>query len=355
MTSNIFSEEDIFKIVFLQFPTKIKDLIFSESEVDIKNWGKDYLSKNKNIEKYIYEACEALQIFGISYTKYKKELSIYTDEELNSDIGEIVGRSFEIETRLTLRRAFELFIESLYFEEIKSNKENIFRHFFLIKNLKALYSRENNLKKFCDLSSSFDVKAISEIRQELSNLNISTSFYISKDRDYQKDKDVVYLLKSYSKLFEEAVGKMSDSQKLIIGESYQSYAETSEVIHGYSGGPKFNLKNYHQEITGLYATIYILSLNILKNIISIGEQNINDKTLIESIKGLRTDLSDNFLIKIGDFVTVKKEVKAKVVEILVSKYGCKKYKVEYADKRGDWNMSFEQEWFLLKDLTKIPN
>jgi len=347
-------EENFFKPILFEFPNLLKNSISSENQKT--DWSKDYLSKNKNIEKYIYEACTALQIFGVSYTKCKKELSIYSDEELNNGIGEVVGRSFEIEARLTLRRTQELFIESWYFKEIINDKKNVFRNFFLIKNLKAFYSRETNLKKFCDLSSSFDIKAISDIRQELQNLNISTPFYISKNKDYQKDEDMVRLLKSHSKLFEEATGKMSDGQKLILGESYQSYAETSDVIHGYSGGPKFNLKNYHQEVDGLYARVVVLASNILKHLAIIGKDCIGNSDLIEAINGLETDnLPKSFLINIGDNVLVKREVKAKVAEISVSKYGCKKYKVEYTDKRGDWSWSFEQEWFLLKDLTRLSN
>lgn len=348
------TEDNFFRPIFFQFPTLLKKGI--SSGINVGDWGKDYLSKHKNIEKYIYEACEALQIYGISYTKHNKELGIYSDEELNNGIGEVVGRNFEIEARLTLRRTQELFIESWHFKEIKSNKENVFRHFFLIKSLKAFYSRENNLKKFCDLSSSFDVKVISEIRQELKNLNISTPFYISNNKDYTKDEDMVRLLKSHSKLFEEAIEKLSDGQKLIFGESYQSYAETSDVIHGYSGGPKFNLKNYHQEINGLYARIAVLASNILKHLALIGENCVGNNDLIGAINELKTDaLPKSFLINIGDDVLVKRQVKAKVIEMSISKYGCKKYKVEYIDKRGDWSWSFEQEWFLLKDLAKLSS
>jgi len=146
-------------------------------------------------EKYVFEACEALQIFGISYTKYKKELAIYSDEELNAGAGEIVGRNFEIEARLTLRRATELFLESWCFKETEIDKESILRHYFLIKNLKAFYLRDYNLKEFCDLSSSFDVKVISEIKLEMGKIDIPTPFYINGNKDYRTDKDIIHLIK----------------------------------------------------------------------------------------------------------------------------------------------------------------
>ncbi len=347
-------DNDFFRPILFQFPTLLKDAVSSESK--ITDWSKDYLSKNSNVEKYIFEACNEILLSGISYLKHNKELNIYSDQELNQGTGEVVGRNFEIEARLALRRLQELFIESWYFKELKNSQENTFRHFFLIKNLKAFYSRENNLKKFCELSSSFDTKVISEIREELNNLNLQTPFYIAKDKDYKKDSDVIYLLKSYVKLFEDATNKISEGQKVSLGESYQVYAETSEVIHGYSGGPKFNLKNYHQETQALYGRVAILASNILKHLVTIGEDAIQDKDLVEAIKGLKTDsLPDAFTLDIGDVVLVKKQIRAKITDISVSKFGCKKYKVEYVDKRGEWSWAFEQEWFLLKDLVKFPS
>lgn len=347
-------EEMFINPVLFKLPSLLKGSVFSEAQkID---WAKDYLSKNKNIEKYVYEACEALQIFGISYIKYKKELDIYSDKELNDGAGEIVGRNFEIEARLTLRRAVELFIESWYFKKTETDKESILRYYFLIRNLKAFHLREYNLKEFCDLSSAFDVKVVSEIRQELNNIDIPTPFYINEKKDYKKDKDIVRLMRTYAQLFKEVVGKMPDGQRSIVGESYQLYAETSEVLHGYSGGLKFNLKNYHQEIDGLYARMAILSANILSNVVTISEKCIGNSELINAIKGIELDsLPEAFLLSVGDNVLVRRAIKAEVTEISVSKYGCKKYKVRYADKRGIWSMAFEQEWFLVKDLIKIPD
>ena len=60
-----------------------------------------------------------------------------------------------------------------------------------------------------------------------------------------------------------------------------------------------------------------------------------------------------FTLNVGDTVLVLRQIKAEIVEISQSKYNCKKYKVKYDDKRGDWSWSFEREWFLLKELTKL--
>ena len=341
-------DEDFFRPILFIFPNILKNSVSTATD------KKDYLAKNKNIQKYIFEACEKLQIIGISYAKYKKELVRYSDEDLNQGVGEIVGRNFEVEARLALRRTLELFVESWHFKEVKSDKENVFRHFFLIKNLKAFHSRKSNTEMFCEMKLEFDTKAISEIRSELSKITIQNPFYLANGKNYQNDSEVKNLVKSFFKLFQEGLPQMAEGPKAIAGESYQIYAETSEVIHGYSGGPNFNLRNYHREIWAIYARAAVLASNILKHLITIGGDTINNNDITEAISGLETDtLPQNISLKIGDKVIVLNQIRAEIVEISTSKYGCKKYKVKYEDKRGDRSWSFEREWFLLKELAKI--
>ncbi len=342
--------------LFFEFTDLLKKAVAISSEQKIL-FGKDYLSKDKNIEKYIYEACEAIQLTGVSYLKYKRDVSHYSDDELNKSMGEICGRNYEVEARLAYRRILELFIESLLFSKVNENKEGVFRYFFLAKNLKAFYSRNKNSEDICDMSLQFDKKVISEIKKELSGFGFKqVPFYISirnrKPRDFNNDKDIPDLIKGYSALFKESIVQLSESQRLAVGNSYQSYSAASEVVHGYSGGPKFDLKHYHQEMLGLYAKIYLLTLSILKQLILIGGDKINNLELIGSIQSLKTETSN---LNIGDIVTVKNEVKAKIIYASVSKSGCKKYRVEYIDKRGSWNFSFDEEWFLFEDLKKLQS
>src|SRR3989344_7662897 len=347
-------EEDFFRPILFQFPNLLKESVSSEE--DINNWGKDYLSKNKSVEKYIHDACEALQICGISYTKYKKELVAYSDNELNQKTGKVVGKNFEIEARLALRRMLELFVESWHFKEIVADKERVFRRFFLIKNLKAFHSRKSNVEEFCDFILDFDTKAILEIRTELGSLSVQSVFYLANGKDFKKDGDVKDLTKSFFKLLKEAMPKMPDGQREMVGGSYQLYAETSEVVHGYSGGLTFNLKNYNQEIGGLYARVAVLASNILKHLAIIGDNYVGNNDIKEAINGLKTEsLPQSFLFSVVDKVLVLKQIKAEIVEVSASKYGCKKYKVKYDDKRENWSWSFNREWFLLKEISKLPN
>lgn len=345
-------EESFFCSLLFLFPNILKESV--SSKTDTEGWRKDYLSNNKNIEKYIYNACDALQICGISYTKYKKELEQYSDEELNNGAGEIVGRNFEIEARLMLRRILELFVESCNFKEIKNDREKIFRHFFLIRSLKVFYTRKSNAKEFCDFDLEFDTNAISEIRTELSTISIQNPFYLNNNKDFSKDGDIKHLLKPFRNLLEDAMSKMTDGLRGMIGESYQLYAETSDVVHGFSGGPNFNLHNYHQEVFALYARSAALASNILKYLVVIGESQINNTEIMEAIEGLKTDdLPQNYIFNVGDKVLVLRQIKAEIVEISQSKYKCKKYRVRYDDKREDCSWSFERKWFLLKELTKL--
>lgn len=218
----------------------------------------------------------------------------------------------------------------------------------------AFYSRKTNLEKFCDIFSSFDEKVINEIRQELQQLSILKPFYIEEKKNYQSDGDMFKLLKSFSSLLKDSLIKMPENQRLILGESYQLYSEMSNTVHGYSGGPKFDLQSYHTVVDGLYARVFILASCILKNLATIGHDCLKDSTITEALNSLETDnLPNSFLICIGDKVLVKGKILAKVTDVSVSKYGCKKYRVEYVDKREEWTFAFDQDWFLLKDLKKL--
>lgn len=344
--------EGFFRPIFFLFPDILKKSV--SSETDIKDWKKDYLAKNKNIEKYIYNACESLQVSGISYIKYTKELQRYSDEELNKGLGEIVGRNFEIEARLMLRRTLELFVESWHFKEIKNDREGAVRYFFLLRNLKAFYTRKSNTKEFCDFHLEFDTKVISEIRRELDSISVQNPFYMVNNKDFNKDGDIKYLFKSFRNLLESVMPRMADGLREMVGESYQLYAETSDVVHGFSGGPNFNLRNYHQEVMALYARSAVLASNILKYLLVISEGQINNADIKEAIDGLRTDgLPQKFTFNVGDKVLVLRQIKAEIVEISQSKYKCKKYKVKYNDNSNECSWSFEREWFLLKELTKL--
>lgn len=344
--------ESFFRPILFLFPNILKKSV--SSETDIEDWKKDYLAKNKNIEKYIYNACELLQVCGISYTKYTKELQRYSDEELNKGAGEIVGRNFKIEARLMLRRTLELFVESWHFKEIKNDKEGAARYFFLLRNLKAFYTRKSNAKEFCDFDLEFDTKVISEIRTELGSISVQNPFYLVNNKDFNKDGDIKHLLKPFRNLLEDAMPGITDGLREMVGESYQLYAETSDIVHGFSGGPNFNLRNYHQEVMALYARLAVLASNILKYLVVISEGQIDNTEIKETIDGLRTDgLPQKFTLNVGDKVLVLRQIKAEIVEISQSKYKCKKYKVKYDDKRDEWSWSFEREWFLLKELTKL--
>lgn len=345
-------DEHFFKPILFLFPDLLKKDVSKES--DVVSWQNDYLSKDKNVKKYIYKACESLQIIGISYLKYQKELKRYSDDELSIKSGLIVGKNFEVEARLMLRRALELLIETWHFKSITKNKERIFRHFFLIKNLQAFHVRKKNTKYFCDFDLEFDAKAIGDIQKALDTLSTSIVFYLTKNKDYKKDGDVKELTKNFRVLLEDAMPNMPDGVRIMVGDSYQLYAESSEVVHGSSGGPEFNLSNYHQGITALYARTAILASNVLKHLAVIGEDEINDNELKEAINELKTDqISNEFVLTVGDRVMVLGQIEAVIKEVASTRFGCKKYRVEYDDKRGDWSWSFNREWFLLKDLRKV--
>ncbi len=336
--------------VFGELPQRLKQCAAKNSDVDL--WRKDYLSKQTNVQKYVFLACEQLQIIGVSYLKYNRDLTRYTSGELATENGNIVARSFEKEARLCLRRASELFIESWNFQ-LAGDKESILRTYFLIRSLEAFYKRKRNSEKYCNLVRKWDTSVIKEIRDALRDRDLNT-FFLNSNRDPQLDTGMRKLRKGYLDMLDDSIPKMTPRERLAVGESYQLYAETSDVIHGFTGNAEFKLENVHREIESIFARIGILSVHILKCLAGIGEKVLDCPEILTALNSLETgDLSEHMKVNVGDLVLVKNEVKARVVEISVSKFGCEKYRVEFCDKRGEFTFSFEETEYVRSDLRKL--
>ncbi len=343
--------DSFFSLVFFMFPQKLKKC--ASQGADIKEWRRDYLSKQKNIQKYIFDACEQIQTFGVTYQKYKRELKRYSSSELQSDIGNVISRSFEKEARLILRRAMELFIESWNFNKV-SNKEESIRYYFLIRALQAFYGRKTNLKEFCDYDKKWDEQVVDEIKNSLIGIALDSNFYFEKSRSPQNDKDILYLRKSFKKILKDSLKQMTEKERFAVGGSYQLYAETSEVIHAFSGSTEFKLIDVHKELTAIYARTAVLAFHILKNLSGIGNGVLVCNELLQALNNFDTNKFSGFLdIQEGDLVLVRNEVKAKVIKVEVSGYGCKKYHVQFCDKRNGWSFGFQDTVFLREELQKL--
>ncbi len=66
------SIEDITREGLFRTPQRIKEC--AVKGIDINKCERDILSKNNNIQKYVYQACKQIQIFGIAYQKFLKEI-----------------------------------------------------------------------------------------------------------------------------------------------------------------------------------------------------------------------------------------------------------------------------------------
>jgi len=346
------SIEDITLEAFFRTPQRIKEC--AASGIDINKCERDILSKNNNIQKYVYQACKQIQTFGISYQKFLKEIGNLNKKghEL-TDSEEMVVRSFEKEANLMLRSAVELYIESWNFAR-ESKKEEAIRAYYLVKTLQAFFKRNRNSEKYCDYPQQGDILNIVDIRKELKNLT-TTFFFFAKGKNLQKDKDVIHLTKSYTTLLDEALKHMTPRERFALGESYQQYVNTSDSIHGYAGSPVFEIDDVQEFMKVLYGGVYILAVYTQKNLTKIGSGVLPCQGLLDALDGIESDdFNGDLKIDIGDSVLVKRQIKAVVKNVMFSDYGCARYEVEFNDKRGDASWSFEKTLYLRKDLQKLP-
>lgn len=346
------SLDDIIREALFRTPQRIKEC--AVTGIDINKCERDILSKNNNIQKYVSQACKQIQTFGISYEKYLKEIGNLNKKghEL-TDSEEMVVRSFEKEANLMLRSAVELYIESWNFAR-ESQKEEAIRAHYLVKTLQAYFKRNSNSEKYCEYPLKGDSLNVADIRKELKTLS-TAFFFFAKGRDPQKDNDVIYLTKSYTVLLDEALKHMTPRERFALGESYQQYVNTSDSIHGYTGSPVFEIDDVQDFMKVLYGGVYILAVYTQKNLTKIGSGVLPCQDLLDALDGIESDdFNGDLKIDIGDRVLVKRQIKAIVKNITFSTYGCAKYEVEFGDKRGDASWSFDETFYLRKDLEKLP-
>jgi hypothetical protein len=82
---------------------------------------------------------------------------------------------------------------------------------------------------------------IKEIRDTLKDRSLDV-FFLNPNRDPQLDAGMRKLRKGYLEMLDDSIRKMTPRERLAIGESYQLYAETSDVIHGFTGSAEFKLE-----------------------------------------------------------------------------------------------------------------
>jgi len=120
------------------------------------------------------------------------------------------------------------------------DKETL-RTYFLIRALESFYKRKRNSEKYCNLVRKWDTSVIKEIRDTLKDRSLDV-FFLNPNRDPQLDAGMRKLRKGYLEMLDDSIRKMTPRERLAIGESYQLYAETSDVIHGFTGSAEFKLE-----------------------------------------------------------------------------------------------------------------
>lgn len=349
------THEDPTNPILFWFPEELKKVL----SFDVETSQKDYTYKTKNIERYIYDACQVLQLCGVSYNKYITDLSRYTDEELKTGAGQMVGINFEIEARLHLRRLMERFVELKNFCEVSQiDREKTIRQYHLLKVLQAYSQKLFNEKEFIAeaIHANYYEERIENIKKELGVL--SSAFYLDTSRSIQRAQDIPYLIKRFNGFLKLSLPLMNDMEKQVMGNSYQQYAETSNVLHSYSGLAKFKSERYHNELKAIYAMIHIISICILKDLAKLAGPLFEEyPSIISGISLLKNDLPDFLQISVGDEVVVRKHgVKGRVLEIKESQYKIKIYKLEFVEKIGVLTVAMNRDRYLLGELMKyIPD
>lgn len=238
------------------------------------------------------------------------------------------------------RKLTEILVDAISFRKL-SNNELYFRHFLLMTELKRKRRLFQDFRTYHACKSENLEYQISDLKDEINKLLPSLDpakvWYAHK-----KDGSIGTSFTSFENRLKKILPYLNPDQRLVIGDSYQSFAKISSSLH-----PSFGDVNYRasmKTVDAHYMHIGILAahtLVVVKSILAkkprgfvgqlsrIFKENKYPRNLYKQ--------KNNPTIKIGDFVIAYNDL-AEVVAINISKFDQKSFRVRFLERSPIPNM-----------------
>lgn len=249
------------------------------------------------------------------------------------------------------RRLLEVLVALILFHT--TNQQGHYRHLLLLEDLNSLLSSNSDLEEFygarsvnIDDSIEHELERIEEVEGKI---DLSTCWYRSNKSPIRSQANLRPggILSSVRSRIREAVPFMTDSERLLFGYSYSGmYGQTSETVHYSVSRKDFRLQagDEHPATVGLG----LLNFAILERC-----HQLLDSPEIAVVDRLRQQLSKSNAsrlvhtatvrdIEVGDFVLAYGDL-AEIVEIRVSDYAYRSYRVRYLAEKPKPNI--QEDWF----------
>lgn len=233
------------------------------------------------------------------------------------------------------RKLTEILVEVISFKKL-SNEQIYFKHYLLSHELKRKIKIKHDFQIYHSCDSENLNYQISDLNQEIDfiipKLDPSKTWYIRKNKNGNIGKS----LSSFEDRLKLIFQALTPDQKLVIGDSYQSFSQISSNLHPAIGNFDYrvNMRNVDANFTHISMLAAHIVL-VVKDMLGkkprgfLGQLNRILKTnkYPRRLYHRRT----NPTINIGDFVIAYSDL-AEVIGIKKSTFGQKSFRVKFLDK-----------------------
>lgn len=289
---------------------------------------------------YLYSVLNEVQKAGIALMRWKE---LFKEEDNTSDddqISRVILESILEEQSLWLRKLCEALVSLICFNT--TNENDYYRHFLLLTSLDNYLSDIANLKDFYNCPSKNLEYSIHMFKKQIAEIedkiNLNHCWYLQDKRKLSSRKKLNpgKILSSMRNRMKFALPLCTNGEKVSLGLSYEYYSSTSEDIHFKPYSSKLYINKSLTEIKSTHMGLLILHILLrCQKLLKTVPKGINEQ-LIRVFKKNAKPKSLKMLmdtkIEVGDFVLAYGYL-AEVLEVKVSSYGYRCYKVLYLNKR----------------------
>lgn len=289
---------------------------------------------------YLYAVLNEVQKAGIALMRWKE---LFKEKENTSDddqISRVILESILEEQSLWLRKLSEVLISLICFDT--TNENDYYRHFLLLTSLDNDLSATADLKDFYNCPNRNLEYSIAMLKDQISEIenkiDLSRCWYLrgGKKLSDRRKLNTGQILSSMRHRMKFALHRCTNGEKLTLGLSYEYYSSTSEDIHFKPYSSKLYNKKLLTELNFTHMGLLILYILLrCQRLLKAVPKGINEQLSRVFKKNAKPKLLKKLMdtkIEVGDFILAYGDL-AEVLEVKVSSYGYRCYKVRYLTER----------------------
>ncbi|QQZ60233.1 hypothetical protein JI735_27515 [Paenibacillus sonchi] len=314
--------------------------------------------RNNSKGYYLYTVLEEIAMVGSSMFRWIDFLSGDDPVDLETFPTRVIIQAVSDEQSMWNRKLLEALVDLILFD--KTNDENYFKHYLLMREYNDIQMEINDWKEFYGHPFENHLLQLAETKKTIQlfepEIDFNKCWYLQEKKSINSPKYPYSPFKSFRQKLKEALIATNAREKLVLGLSYKRYSDTSESIH-FIPDKKIDLPStitIEKTMMKIWLTIVCL-IGRVQTILGDCPKGFDDE--INTILNLPTNEQEliNLLIvdrfQINDIILTSYSDLAVVTDTFTSKYGYKTYKIKFLIK--EQSTFIKEEWFPGNYMKKI--